>query len=402
MLTIDLDTQPGDTASVMPMRWRSVLVVSAVLLASCPAWAEVEVLPGLSVRLYVTGEGFDSTESRAARGIPAASTLTFDPEGVLYLARTGRRYMGGEAEDKFALYRIPVGGARLMRDSESRYLHGPPLPNPQVGAVRGARELFVTTFDRDRKIGVLYRIVDGRAELFAGGTPDPGQSPVLKQPEGVVIDPAGGFFVADRDRGVIVRLDGNGRVVDPRYAVMTRPRVLAVESSGALWVGSDAAAEAPWQPGPGEIWHVSREGEPRLVLSGPVPQAISLSPGGHLLVADRQGAQSSRSLRTGCGSTSRGSRTAMRRGVSPLRRSRPRHAAPGSPAISSSSPSTAAPGRSTRCSASRGPSTTCSASAAARSPDRRYDTPERAATARCQCTRAGGRARKTRHSEDRG
>jgi hypothetical protein len=291
MVTIDLDAQPGDTAVDMPMRWSSVLVVSAVLLASCPAWAEVEVPPGLSVRLYVTGEGFDSTESRAARGIPAASTLTFDPEGVLYLARTGRRYMGGDADDKFPLYRIPVGGARLTRDSESRYLHGPPLPNPQVGAVRGARELFVTTFDRDRKIGVLYRIVDGRAELFAGGTPDPGQSPVLKQPEGVAIDPAGGFFVADRDRGVIVRLDGNGRVVDPRYAVMMRPRVLAVESSGALWVGSDAAAEAPWQPGPGEIWRVSREGEPRLVLSGPVAQAISLSPGGHLLVADRQGAQ---------------------------------------------------------------------------------------------------------------
>ena len=247
--------------------------------------------PGLSVRMYVTGEGFDSTESRAARGIPAASTLTFDPEGVLYLARTGRRYMGGEAEDKFPLYRIPVGGARLTRDSESRYLHGPPLPNPQVGGVRGARELFVTTFDRDRKIGVLYRMVDGRAELFAGGTPDPGRSPLLKQPEGVAIDPAGGFFVADRDRGVIVRLDAMGRVVDPRYAVMTRPRVLAVEGSGALWVGSDAAAEAPWQPGPGEIWHVSREGELRLVLSGPVPQAISLSPGGHLLVADRQDAQ---------------------------------------------------------------------------------------------------------------
>jgi hypothetical protein len=273
------------------MRWSSAIVVLAVLLASCPARAEVEMPPGLSVSTYVTGEGFDSTESRAARGIPAVSTLAFDPDGVLYLARTGRRYMGGEAEDKFPLYRIPTGGARLTRESESRYLHGPPLPNPQVGVVRGARELFVTTFDRDRKIGVLYRLVDGRAELFAGGTPDPGQSPLLKQPEGVVVDPSGGFFVADRDRGVVVRLDATGRVVDLRYAVIKRPRVLAADGSGGLWVGSDGAAEAPWQPGPGELWHVGRERAMRLVLSGPVPQAISLSPGGHLLVADRQGAQ---------------------------------------------------------------------------------------------------------------
>jgi hypothetical protein len=271
--------------------WSRAIVAGAMLLVSCPAWAEVEVPPGLSVRVYVTGHGFDSTESRGARGIPAVSTLAFDPQGMLYLARTGRRYTGGEVEDKFPLYRIPSGGARLTRESEGRYLHGPPLPNPQVGAVRGTREVFVTTFDRDRKIGVLYRMVDGRAELFAGGTPDPGQSPPLKQPEGVVIDPTGGFFVADRDRGLIVRLDSMGRVVDPRYAVMTRPRVLAMEASGGLWIGSDGVAEAPWQPGPGEIWHISREGELRLVLSGPVPQAISLSPGGHLLVADRQGAQ---------------------------------------------------------------------------------------------------------------
>jgi hypothetical protein len=275
----------------MPLSWSSLLLVVAVLLASGAAWAEVEVPPGLSVRVYVTGDGFDSAESRAARGIPAASTLTFDPEGVLYLARTGRRYMGGETEDKFPLYRIPIGGARLTRETESRYLYGPPLPNPQAGAVRGARELFVTTFDRDRRIGVLYRIVDGRAELFAGGTPDPGQSALLTQPEGVAIDPEGGFFVADRERGVIVRLDARGRVLHPRYAVITRPRVLAVEGSGTLWIGSDGAAEAPWQTGPGEIWQISREGEPRLVLSGPVPQAISLSPGGHLVVADRQGAR---------------------------------------------------------------------------------------------------------------
>jgi hypothetical protein len=289
--SIDLGSSTGDTVAVMRLRRSIAVLVLAALLAGRPAAAGVEVPPGISVQTYVTGEGFDASETRAARGIPAVSTLTFDPEGILYLARTGRRYMGGEAEDKFPLYRIPVGGARLSPASEARFLYGPPLPNPQVGAFRGTRELFVTTYDRDRKIGVLYRIVDGRAELFAGGTPEPGQVPELKQPEGVAIDPAGGFFIADRARGVVVRLDATGRVVDPRYAVMARPRVLAVEGSGTLWIGNDAAAQAPWQPGPGEVWYKGREGAPRLVLSGPVAQAISLSPGGHLLVADRQGAQ---------------------------------------------------------------------------------------------------------------
>ncbi len=255
-----------------------------------PGLADVELPPGFSARVYVTGDGFDATEGRGSRGVPAVSTLTFDHDGVLYLARTGRRYFAGEAEDMFPLYRIPVGGARLTRKSEARYLYGPPLPNPQIGAVRGTRELFVTTFDRERRVGVLYRMADGRAELFAGGTPDRGQAPLLKQPEGVAVDSSGGFFIADRDRGVIVRLDPNGRVLDPRYAVVTRPRVLAVDSSGALWIGSDGGAEAPWQPGPGEIWHVSREGELRLVLRGPVPQAIGLSAGGSLVVADRHAA----------------------------------------------------------------------------------------------------------------
>jgi hypothetical protein len=67
--------------------------------------------------------------------------------------------------------------------------------------------------------------------------------------------------------------------------------VLALDHSGALWIGSDGTAEAPWQQGPGEIWQVSREGVPRMILRGPVPQAIALSPGGHLLVADRHAAQ---------------------------------------------------------------------------------------------------------------
>jgi hypothetical protein len=196
---------------------------------------------------------------------------------------------GGEVEDLWRLYRIPAGGASLTPSTEARFLYGPPLSNPQVGVFRGERELFVTTYDRDRKIGVLYRMVDGRAELFAGGTPEAGAPPDLRQPEGIAVDASGGFYVADRSAGAVVRLDARGRVVARRHAEMTRPRVLVADRAGGLWVGADGTAEAPWQQAEGQIWHVSPEGVSRLVLSGPLPQAFALSPAGNLLVADRHG-----------------------------------------------------------------------------------------------------------------
>jgi hypothetical protein len=275
-------------------RWASIVALS-LALAPAPrlARAEVQVPPGFRVQVYVTGQGFDTSQERSARGIPSVTTLAFDPTGVLYLGRSGRRYMsGGEVEDLWRMYRIPSGGATLTPTTESRFLYGPPLANPQAGIVRGARELFVTTFDRDRKIGVLYRVADGRAELFAGGTPDAGSAPQLRQPEGVAPAANGGFFVADRLAGAVVRLDATGRVVNPRYAEMTRPRVLAADGAGGLWVGADGSAEAPWQQQTeAQIWHVSAEGVPRIVMRGPVPQAIALSRGGNLLVADRHGSR---------------------------------------------------------------------------------------------------------------
>ena len=269
-----------------------VPLVAALLLLPALAAAEIQLPPGFRAQVYVTGEGFDSSQGRGARGIPAVSTLAFDPAGVLYLGRTGRRYFaGGEVEEIWRIYRVPAGGASLSPKTEARYFHGPPLLNPMIGAIRGERELFVTTYDRDRKIGVLYRMVDGRAELFAGGTPDGGAAPLFRQPEGVTVDAGGGFYVADRGQGAVVRLDAAGRVLAARYVEVTRPRVLLADGAGGLWIGADGNAEAPWQQADGEIWHVSAEGVPRLVLRGPVPQAIGLTPGGHLVVADRHAAR---------------------------------------------------------------------------------------------------------------
>ena len=263
------------------------LLAVVLLLVPLPAAAELKLPSGFTAQTYVTGEGFDTDTTRGIRGIPATSTISFDQAGSLYLARTGRRYVGGEAYDLWPIYRIPAGGARLSPDVEGRYFYGPPLLNPQVGATRRGHELFVTTFDRERKIGALYRMVDGRAELFAGGTPERGVRPMLKQPEASAADSAGNLYVADRAEGVIVRLDTEGRLVDPAFVKVARPRLLAIDERDNLWIGSDGGAEAPYQQAPGEIVRVSPQGASETVYRGPVVAAFGVGPGGTLFVADR-------------------------------------------------------------------------------------------------------------------
>jgi len=263
------------------------LLVLTLLLVPLPAVAELRLPAGFTAQVYVTGEGFDTDTSRGIRGIPATSTLAFDQTGLLYLARTGRRYVGGEAYDLWPIYRIPTGGARLSPVVEGRYFYGPPLPNPQVGATRRGREIFVTTFDRERKVGALYRMVDGQAELFAGGTPERGARPVLRQPEAAAVDSAGNLYVADRAQGVVVRFNPEGRVLDPGYVTIARPRLLAIDERDYLWGGSDGDAEAPYQQGPGEIVRVSPQGISEVLYRGPVIAALGLGPGNTLFVADR-------------------------------------------------------------------------------------------------------------------
>jgi hypothetical protein len=271
----------------METRVLGAVLLIVLVLTPLASRAEVRLPPGFTARVYVTGDGFD--EGRSAIGIPATSTIVFDAAGTLYASRSGRRYLGGEVEDIWPIYRFPAGGGRVSHESERRFLYGPPLPNPQVAAVRGS-EVLVTTFDRDRVIGVLYRIVDGRAELLAGGTPPTrGAPPLLKQPEGVALAPSGDIFVADRQQNVVLRLDAAGRVIDPRLLSVTRPR-LVVTRGERLWVAADGEAEAPWQRGVGEIWSVGREGR-RLALRGPIAAGMDVTGNGHLFVADRQGAR---------------------------------------------------------------------------------------------------------------
>jgi hypothetical protein len=273
----------------MSKLWAGVAV--ALLIVPTAARAEIQLPPGFSVKMYVTGDGFETTSGPGGRGIPTTPTLAVDHTGALYLARGGRRYSAGEFDYLQRMYRIPPGGARLTPATEERFFHGPPLINAQVMGARGGRELIVSTFDRDRRVGVLYRLAGGRISLFAGGTPERGLPPALVQPEGAAVDAAGHVYVADRERGAVVRLDAGGNLLDAGYVRITRPRTLAVDETDHLWVGGDGAAEAPWQPGPGEIWRVSPGGERRLVLEGPMAQGLAPGPGGMVFVADRQKAE---------------------------------------------------------------------------------------------------------------
>jgi len=265
---------------------------AAGLLALLLAWpalaaAEISLPPGFSVKVYVTGTGFD--EGRRGAGIPSTGSLAFDAAGTLYAARTGRRYVGGEIEDVWPIYRFPIGGARLTKETERQAFYGPPLPNPQVAAVRGG-DVLVTTYDRERVVGVLYRLADGRAEMMAGGSPPTRLTPpTLKQPEGVALDAEGNLLVADRQHNAIMKLDAAGKMLDPRWQLFPRPRLLVVRGD-RMWVAADGEAEAPWARGTGEVWTVGPEGR-RLALRGPVASGMDVTPGGHLMVADRGNAR---------------------------------------------------------------------------------------------------------------
>ncbi len=266
------------------------LAVLFVLLVAAPVSAEIVVPPGFTTEVYVSGQGFDPSADRGVRGIPATGTLGFDSAGTLYLAKVGARFRSGEAEDLAPIYRIPAGGARLSPETEARYFYGPPLSNAQIGGVRGA-DVFVTTYDRDRRLGALYRLKDGRARLFAGGTPPPGSPPLLRQPEGLAFDASGNVYVADREQGIVVRLDSTGKPREPYYAGVTRARVVAFDEDGHLWIGGDGTADTPFQDGAGQLWRVTPGGRPSLVLEGPLPAGISVGPGGALFLAQRRTGQ---------------------------------------------------------------------------------------------------------------
>src|SRR2546430_4586393 len=107
------------------------LALAAALLAPATALAEIQLPPGFSVKVYVTGEGFETTGGAGGRGIPTTPTLAVDPTGALYLARGGRRYSAREVDYLQRMYRIPPRGAPPPPAPRARHFPRPPLFNAQ-------------------------------------------------------------------------------------------------------------------------------------------------------------------------------------------------------------------------------------------------------------------------------
>jgi sugar lactone lactonase YvrE len=258
------------------------------LLVGVPALAEMTLPPGFSAETYATGRGFDTSRERDSRGMPSLATLAFDHFGTLYLARIGARFRTGEADELSPIYRIPAGGARMTAETEARHLYGPPLLNPRVGWGREG-DVYVTTYDRDRKLGAVYRIRDGRASLFAGGTPPTGTLPLFRTPEGVALDSSGNVYVVDREQGSVVKLDPSGKLLNPRFVTgVGRGGPLVIDAKDHLWIGSDGTAPTPFQDGSGQIWRATPDGALTLVLQGPIPSGLSASPGGAVFAVQRR------------------------------------------------------------------------------------------------------------------
>jgi len=265
-----------------------VLLALTIFFVAAPVSAEMTLPPGFTAERYVTGQGFDPNTDRGSPGLPAMATIALDAAGALYLAKTPFRFREDPGDALGPIYRIPAGGARITRDTESRYRYGPPLWNPDVAGINAQGEVFVSTYERERRIGAVYRLRNGRAVFFAGGTPPSGSPPLLMDPEAVAFDGSGNVYILDREQGIVVKLDPTGKVLAPRYlTALGRGRSLAFDMEGQLWIGSDGPAGGPFQDGSGHIWKADPNGVLTLVLRGPLPAGMSLGPGGGLFVALR-------------------------------------------------------------------------------------------------------------------
>ncbi|MEE9144634.1 MAG: hypothetical protein V3U06_07700 [Candidatus Binatia bacterium] len=276
------------------------LALVAFFLLAETAWTAgfdfdgMKLPPGFKATTYVTGAGFDPDRNQNVKGLPAIVTLEFDKKGTLYFARTANRLREIYGRDTASIYRVPPGTKRITKETEKRFLFGSPLPDPDEVSVNEKGEVFVSTSNRDKKFGSLYRLTPtGEVSLFAGGPPAPGKPPLLKDPEGVAFDPAGNVYVTDDDLGIVVKLDSQGKVINPRFLTgIGRGRTLTYDPRGYLWIGSDGAHHTPHMDGSGKIYRVSLpNGKPKVVHTGPLPSGVSLSPGGNLFVAQRRSAK---------------------------------------------------------------------------------------------------------------
>jgi len=247
--------------------------------------AGVKLPPGFKATPYVTGAKFHEGQ----RGIPAVVSMAFHGDGTLYLARTANRLREIYGQSAARIYRIPPGGASLTPRTEEKYLFGPALDDPDELGVNRQGTVFVST-SHPAGYGSVYRLSsDGKPSLFAGGPAASGK-PLFKDPEGIAFDGDGNVYVIDNDLGVVVKIDPQGKVLNPRWlSGVGRGRTLTFDPKGDLWIGSDGPHDAEHIDRYGEIIRLQLStGKREQVYSGALPSGMSFSPGGNLFVAQRR------------------------------------------------------------------------------------------------------------------
>ncbi len=240
--------------------------------------AGVKLPPGFKITTYITGAGFHEND----RGIPAIVSMAFHTDGTLYLGRTANRLREIYGRDAASIYRFPPGPGRMTPATESNFLFGPAIDDPDEVGVNAAGEVFVSS--KSAGHARVYRVEASRKSLLAGA------KGLLKDPEGIAFDQAGNVYVIDNDLGVVVQLDPKGRVLNPRWvAGIGRGRTLTFDAQGDLWIGSDGPHDTPHSDGSGRIYRFRPATRALdLIHSGPLPSGMSFSPGGHLFVAQRR------------------------------------------------------------------------------------------------------------------
>jgi sugar lactone lactonase YvrE len=269
---------------------RSFVLVFCLGGFSLPAFAGYDPsglrLPaGFQASVYVTGAGFHEDQ----RGIPAVVAMAFGPNGALYFARTANRLKEIYGRSDARIYRVPPGAAKVTAATEKQFLFGPPLHDPDELAVNRSGEVFVST-RHPAGYGSVYRLnPNGNAALFAGGPASSGK-PLLQDPEAIAFDKADNVYIIDNDLGVVVKLDGKGKVLDPRWITgIGRGRTLTMDSKNNLWIGSDGAHDSEHIDRHGEILRVElSNGSRETIYSGALPSGMSFSPAGNLFVAQRR------------------------------------------------------------------------------------------------------------------
>lgn len=265
--------------------------------------------PGFEATTYISATGFDDTvghverlaasDERDAPGLPSIVTITFGPEGHLFFGKTANRIGEITGSNRAPIYRIPGGPALdITRETEAELLFGPSIEDPDEMSVNSQGEVFVSSTERARDwegiadhvvgVGAVYKLSpSGEAELFAGGSKHPD---LLLDPEAIGFDEEGNVYVTDDDKGVVVKLDPEGNVIDPEWIDgPERWRQITYDPRGFFWLGSDGRLDEPHQEEFGRIYRVSLpDGELTLIHAGTLGAFKRVGPNGNLFVGSRR------------------------------------------------------------------------------------------------------------------